>query len=236
MNRRYWLVVSLFGLLGCAPVSTPLYIEAFWPIKDPTTCEVSLDKVLPYGELDVGGGDLQFTVGVSVKGAKGFSQQAVTVGGKTLEAEDRSRPVLTKMTLRYAFSPTTYSTLQAVSEDKPKSQHVYSVPFSLPMNEDRASGAIDLIVPKVAQAISEELTSVTTGEDKVTMTVAVEFEGYMTGTGNTIKTGALEFPVTLLRSACAKPTKPNFASCLHPGQSPASACCDGKVPAPPGCE
>lgn len=230
MTRTLIVMSSLLWAVACAPVPTPLHIDKFLPI-DETECKVSTDAkvVLAGGTLDVAPGSPSYTVGVTITGATELETASYSVtGGPLLEPGKRSQPIIDRLVLSYAAKPAALGlNLQAAE-----------VPMTIPLYSGEATGMIDLISPQVATELEDKVQA----GDEVTLTVTVEFKGYMTGDHAAITTGPLAFPLRVMKSDSTKCTgairAPVAGQCLYPGQvstNNTSVCCADLLAGTSGC-
>lgn len=231
MKRILTLMVVMMWATGCAPVPTPLQIDRFAPI-DETACTVTDDETLiaTAGTIDLApGGTPSFILGISVSGGADFTTPPITLSdGRLLEPENRNRPVLNQIVMSYVAKPASGLRLDAAQVSR-----------SLPLTTDgTVLGAIELLSPQVATELADKVQP---GDD-IELTVSVEIRGYMSGDRSAVTTGALAFPLRIIKTdpaSCAGAIRqPAAGQCLYPGQytpTSRSVCCTDLLPGTSGC-
>jgi hypothetical protein len=211
MTSKIPMLLVVVGLAGCAPVSTPLTIEKFFPLLPGCDTSKATDETFtPNGFLDVAPGNPQFFVGVLLSGAQGFQQNAVEIDRVVLEPENRNRPLLRQLIVTYRLGRPMGIPLRP-----------YTVEFSTAPNLDGLMVApIQLISPELGDALfNSSLAASDTIDDSVDLFVDVEFTGIMSGSGNAFSTGKATYPIKVFRSTGAACTTPRADPCMYPGQS-----------------
>lgn len=225
MNRHTFKTafVLALGLAACAPQPQTYSIDRVYGLG--AGCDITPpDGFSGNGLLDVAPGAAQFFVGLEVRGAELVQQPAVAVGGRTLEPENRDRPIVTEQVVNYRLSRKLGAT--------PK-QYVTRItaPFS---DEGTLFGAFQLVSPELATLLFDGLSPSDAMEDFVDIDMDIELRGKMSGTGAAFSTGVTTFPVRAYRSngvaMCTK-LQTLTDTCAYSGQSmsqlvkPTLACC-----------
>lgn len=206
MRNSFLLAASFVVAAGCAPYPSGFRIDKFYPIADVCDTEDGRESAIsPNGYLDVAPGAPQFFIGIQIGGAENIVQPATVVGGRTIEVENRDRPLLKQQTMTYRFS-------KAGLSAKP-----YVINFSTPFNEDGlVYGAFQLLSPEVALLLEDNAGPL---EDAFDVFVDVEFSGIMSGSAAAISTGKATFPIKVFKSSGGPCTTPLANACRYLGQS-----------------
>jgi hypothetical protein len=205
--RNSFVLAALFVVAaGCAPYPSSFRIDKFYPIADACDAEAGREgSISPNGYLDVAPGSPQFFIGMQIGGAEKITQPATIVGGRTIELENRDRPILKQQTMTYRFS-------KAGLSAKP-----YVINFSTPFNEEGlVYGVFQLLSPDVALLLEDNAGPV---DEAFDLFVDVEFTGIMSGSATPISTGKATFPIKVYKSAAGPCTTPLANACRYLGQS-----------------
>lgn len=237
MNRVLYSSLFLGALaLSCAPQSGLLYVDHFFS-ADPDVCAAggAADAPVGSGVLDLApGGVPEFHVGLVVLSSGEFHTQEITVNDESstiLEPADRNRPILDRVTFSYEKSPS--------SLKLPKG----TVEVARLVRPDEDGSAVYDNVNLLSQEAGEALLDGLGVGDTADLVVTVEVQGYMSGSGNRISTGEMDFPIRVIYSDAAECGAPGVRQqtpndCAYPGQATTGkpiVCCNQLIGTASGC-
>lgn len=197
--RLNTLILAGMLLASCSNQSQIFFINSFQRLdKDCAPGE----EVSVGGYLDVAAGNPRFLVGVTLSGAVGIQQPAVTIGATQLEPPNRDRPIVTSMVVTYRLSKRVGAT------PKP-----YTTLLSSPFNQTgQIVTPVQLISPDLGQALFDGLQPSTSAmEDFVDVSCDVEFKGEYSNSRIPFSTGVLTYPIRAYRSAPTATCTKGFA-------------------------
>lgn len=215
------LFIAVAGLFACAPQPGPVKITQFLPM-DPTSCAALSSTGMSTtpsrlvqigGELNVAPGNAAFFVVAELQ-VEGLSQPSLTVGGRTLENENRDTPTIEEISLRYSSKAGAAGTrLGTIPE--------FTQPLTLQFDTDGlAQPVLNLISSDAALAL-DALADSDDPKAYTDLFVTIEFRGRMRS-GARITSGSTVFPIRAIRrpppTACTTALRQLHDGCIYPGQ------------------
>ncbi len=208
MNKLFataGLALVMLGA-GCAPSSGPVYISRFMPVQPDCTADIAATTFISGGTLDVGAGSPSYFVGVELAGGDIVKTAPVSVGSTELEPMDRDRPIINEFVLTYATTPS----LPGLREVK--------IPRIIEM--DKLTGFSQTYLNLIGTDAATVLQTIGP-TDVISLKVSVTANGYMSGSGTRITTGAIVFPIKVvqLHNTCGTKGVKQANACEFPGQA-----------------
>lgn len=193
--RSVGAVSVLLLALSCGPANVLRLSGVLAPNADcsfPDAADGGSPEVqLKVGRVDIGAGRAAFMAILKVEGFQELARNETTLLGQTIENPPPSRVVLEEVVLNYEarnengtrVGPAFKTETQAIRLDAPANANLY-------LNQNLLGAAAAERLEELGLGVGE----------RVILTVRIEVRGSVAGSGAKVSTGAVSFPIEVVRS------------------------------------